>query len=405
MVVVVSALFWVAIPASLVVASEISPVVDDRVESPVDFALDTAPLAPLVDEGAQKRRGWELGVVISAAYDSNIFLNSTRPTGDSIYRLGPRIAYSQGDDLEGEGGFIKTAYQPTAVFYAKSDSENRVDHDAVILAGWRGKATVLTFKGGIRVLGDATADTGSQTDRIEFENEIRMAWLPRGKVTLEAAVGNRQANYDDSALFDSNKTYGEVAALYAYSPKTRVGLAYQVGRFEVDGASAQTTQQLTAGIDWQPREKIRITLEAGAEHRKTDNGSKVRPVLEGRIDWTPSEGTNLYLTAYQREEASAFFVGQNYRVKGATAGISQRLGKNWTGRLDGGYETNDYSQVSGSGGGGREDRIWFVRPALEYRISDKSNIALFYRTSDNRSNNPSFGYEQWSSGIELNYQF
>jgi hypothetical protein len=173
----------------------------------------------------------------------------------------------------------------------------------------------------------------------------------------------------------------------------------------VDGASAQTTHQLSAGIDWQPREKIRIKLEAGAEHRSTDNGSKVRPVLEGRIDWTPQEGTNLYLTAYQREEASAFFLGQNYRVKGATAGISQRLGAKWTGRLDAGFESNSYSQVSGTGSGGRNDDIWFVRPALEYRISERSNIALFYRASDNRSNNPSFGYEQWTSGIELNYQF
>jgi Putative beta-barrel porin 2 len=388
-----------AFAATPIRAQEVSPVVDDRVESDVV----EAPAVPVSE--VERTSGLDLGVVISAAYDDNIFLSKTKPESDMVYRVAPSIAYTQGDEEEGEGGFIKFAYRPTAVVYADNKDDNRFDHQAAITAGWRGKVTKITYTGAAQKLGDATADTGRQTDRVEFQNEIRAAWIPREKVTLEVAAGNKQADYADPELFDSNKTYGEVAVRYAYSPKTEVGLAYQAGNFKVDGAGKQTTQQLTANVAWQPREKIRVNLEAGAEHRKTENGTNVNPVVEGRIDWQPRKGTSLYLTAYQREEASAFFAGQNYNVKGATAGISQRLGGNWTARLEAGRETASYSQVAGSGTSGRKDKIWFVRPALEYKISDEFDISLFYRVSDNSSTESDFGYDQKMAGIELNYRF
>jgi hypothetical protein len=291
------------------------------------------------------------------------------------------------------------------VTYAKNDSDNRIDHQALLTAGWRGKVTELTYKGGIQKLGDATSETGRPTDRLEFENELRAAWQPREKVTLELAVGNQVSDYVDPTLYDSSKTYGEVAVRYAYSPKTRVGLAYQVARFKVDASPDQDTHQLTGDIEWQPREKIRINLKAGAEHRKVEGESQVNPVVEGRAEWTPREGTGIYVTAYQRQEASSFYAGQIYSVKGMSAGVSQRLGGNWTARLEGGLEKAAYSRVSGSGPSGRRDRIWFVRPALEYKISDEINVAVFYRVSADSSNSRDFGYAQRMAGVELNYKF
>ncbi len=192
---------------------------------------------------------------------------------------------------------------------------------------------------------------------------------------------------------------------YAYSPKTEIGLAYQAGRFKVDGADKQTTQQITANLAWQPREKIRIVVEAGGEQRKTENGTDINPVAEGRIEWQPRKGTSLFLTGYQREEASAFYAGQNYSVKGMTAGISQRLGGNWTARVEGGRESASYTQVAGTGTTGRKDKMWFVKPSLQYKISDDCDVSVFYRVSDNSSTDRDFGYDQKMAGIELNYKF
>lgn len=384
--------------SATVLAQEYSPVIEDRVESP-----ESQP--PLADATGERRGGWDLGAVISAAYDDNIFLSSSKPDADMVFRVAPTMAYTKGDQKEGEGGFINAGYRPTAVVYAKNGSENRIDHQLLATAGWRGKVTRITYAGLVQKLGDATSETGRPTDRLAFENEIRVAWIPREKITWELAAGNSVSQYKDPAYFDSAKAYGEVALRYTYSPKTELGVIYQIGRFKVDGTGAQHSQSLAGSIAWQPREKIALKLVAGAEHRNTDNGNTVNPVLEGRFDWAPRQDTRIFITAYMREEASAFYAGQNYSVKGVTAGVSQRLGGQWTIELEGGYESNAYEVVSGNGTGGRDDSIWFVRPALVRRLGEESDLAFFYRISDNDSNDPSFGYEQQMLGIELNHKF
>lgn len=379
-------------------AQSYSPIVNDRVQEDVVAVPD-------VPAETELRGGLEIGAVLSAAYDSNIYLSRNRPVQDLVTRIGPVIGYTQGDAHEGEGGFIRFAYQPTGVIYTENGSENRIDHQALLTAGWRGKASSVTYSGAARKLGDATAETGEPTDRVELANEILAAWQPREKITVELAVGNQQSKYDDPGLYDSSETYGRAALRYAYSPKTEVGIAYQAGFLHVQGGSDQTVQQVAADIAWKPREKIRIALQAGAEHRDAGDGAEVNPVVEGRIEWEPRKDTKLYLAGYQRQDASSYYAGQNYSTLGVTAGVSQRLGGNWTGRLEVGREKVSYHRVSGSGGSGREDIIWFVRPSLGYKLTDALDVSLFYRISDDSSTARDFGYRQRLAGIELTYQF
>lgn len=393
-------------------AQQDSLVVDDRVEDgvvePLIEEVDESVMGPLIEAEEpeeEKRGGWDIGLVISAAYDDNVFLSSRDPKADMVFRAAPEVAYTQGDEKEGESGFIKAAYRPTLVFYARNGSENRVDHQALLTAGWRGKVTRLTYAGAFQKLGDSTAETGQPTDRIEYDNEVRFGWVPREKVVLEAAAGYRGRDYSDPFYFDSSKTYGEAAVRFIYSPKTELGLAYQVGRFKVQGGGPQTSHELVGRLAWQPREKIRVNLDAGLEYRKYDNGSNVRPVLLGRVEWQARAETSVYVTAYMRQEASAFYAGQNYEVRGVTAGLSQRLGDHWTARIEGGYESNRYEQVSGTGTAGRDDRLWFVRPALVRRLGAESELAFFYRISDNESNDPGFGYDSQMLGVQINHRF
>jgi len=81
------------------------------------------------------------------------------------------------------------------------------------------------------------------------------------------------------------------------------------------------------------------------------------------------------------------------------------MGLKWTARLEGGHETASYRQVSGTGEGNREDRMWFIKPSLEYKISEKVDVQAFYRASKNSSTSEDLGYDQNLIGLELNYQF
>ncbi len=385
---------------------ELPSAVSGRLDGEVDTRVSPSG-SPRLDPGLGETRSDELQLklAVSAAYDDNIFLSATNPQSDLVARVGASVAYRKGDKLEGQGGYLEVAYRPTVVKFADHDDNDRIDQEAEWEAGWRGKAIRFAYSGTFSQLGDATADTGTLTDRTELSNSVRIAWSPREKIAVELAAGHDSMDYDSAAFADSSMSYGEVALRYAYSPKTRLGLIYKAGRFEVDGAGDQTVHRSTARIEWNPTRKTSIDVEAGFEHRNFDNGSDTTPVVEARFGWMPREGTELYLSGYRREQASAFLPGQNYTQGGIAMGISQRLGGKWTGKLEGGLERAEYSRVSGTGPAGRVDRIRFIRPSLEYRFTDDFSMGLYYRYSENRSNNPAFGYESHSGGVEMGYQF
>jgi hypothetical protein len=392
-------------PAVPVVAQEFLPIIETRaVERVVSrVQADRASWSELADD--QLSAGWDIGLIVEAAYDDNIFLSATAPESDVVMVVIPEVAYTKGNPQGDSGAFIRAAYRPSVVLYSENSSENRVDHDLAMQLGWRGKAIAVAFDGRFRRLGDVTADTGVPADRDEYDSTVRVAWYPREKIAIEGAAGLTGTSYDRDAFFDTEEKFGEVVLRYAYSPKTQLGLACRVGRIDVDGTGEQRMHRTTARFAWQPRQKIRVNLEAGVEHRSFDLGSETNPVAEGRISWNPRGGTEVYLSGYLRQEASGFFAGQNYELSGATVGISESLGNGWTAVLEGGYERASYRRVSGTGPAGRIDKILFVRPALEYELNDRFKAGLFYQYSRNDSNRPGFGYDDHQVGVQFDYQF
>lgn len=375
--------------------------VDDRIDDALDGGTGLAPRdqqAPLTEEG------WDLGLALEVAYDDNIFLSANLPQSDLVVRITPRISYVFGrpDD---QGCYVRLLYRPSGVIYFDNSDESRIDHDFGLEAGIVGKRNDIGLSGLVRRLGDATPDTGTATERTEYQGEVRYTWRPREKVRLEAAAGVEGEDYDDAGFADSERTYGELAVRYAYSPKTEIGAAWRFGRERIDRSGTQDVNRATARMIWRPRQKWSIDVEAGFEHRDYTTGSDTYPVLEARVDWQMREGTAFYLGGYRREESSAFFSGQNIEITGVNAGVSQRFGSRWTGRLEAGYENAKYKRVAGVGPARRKDRIFYVEPSLEYQLNDQFRFGVFYRYAKNDSNGPTFGYEQNQVGIDMNYDF
>lgn len=403
----------------LAVASELSPVEyipleggdevelgESRIESErIDDALDAGTgLAPRDEQATLTEEGWDLGLALQVAYDDNIFLSANRPQSDVVFRITPRIAYAFGrpDDA---GCYVRLVYLPSGVVYAENSDESRFDHDFLLEAGVVGRRHELGMKSVVRRLGDATPDTGTTAERTEYLGEVRYVWRPREKVKLEVAAGIAGENYDDSTFADSDRSYGELAVRYAYSPKTEIGAAWRFGREKVDRGGTQNVNRATARLIWRPRQKWSIDVEAGAEHRDYQNGSDLYPVLEGRVEWQAREGTGVYLAAYRREESSVSFPGQNIEVSGVGIGVSQRLGSRWTAEFEVGFENNRYKRVSGLAPARRRDKIFYLRPSLEYQLNDDFRCALFYRYERNDSSGPTFGYKQNQVGLDMTYDF
>lgn len=352
-----------------------------------------------------ERRRLRLRLLAETAYESNIYLSRDSVKADTVIRLSPQVEGQWGGDRRDDGGHVRLAYTPTRVMYLGNEGSDRTDQKARLEAGWRGGKLGMAYEGVYQRMGDATADLGVQTERDEVAQVLRAAWQVSEKVAVEAALGHRETAYQEERFYDSKDRYVEVGMRYAYSPKTQLGVAYREGRFEVEDAGRQVVKRLTGRLEWSPREKVRVDMEAGLERREFDVGSGESPVVEARIGWRPGEGTEWYLGGYRREQASAFFPGQNIEQSGILLGVSKDFGRKWTGRLEGGVERADYRLVSGAGDVGRADRIWYVKPSLEYRPSDSWRWNLFYRYSENQSNRRDFGYDSSTAGLQIGYEF
>ncbi|WP_353568009.1 outer membrane beta-barrel protein [Haloferula sargassicola] len=384
--------------------TEPAAAVDQRVEAAVGEPLYLPPreIEPPPDPTDQ---GWDIGVQLGAAYNDNIFLSRTSPESDVIVRVTPKIGWVNGRE-GGEGGYLSIIYRPSGVIYLDHGSENRIDHELVVAASYEGRRTGVAYKGGFRRLGDPQSELGGlNSDRTEYANEIRLIWRPKEKIGVQVAAGQTTQDYDQAVLTDADSSYFEAGLEYAYSPKTRFLVAYRNGRTEIDRAPKQTFQQATVQMIWQPREKWKVNLRAGIESRDYVQGGDTYGVFDGRVEWAARAGTSLFVAGYRREDVSAVFAGQNMEVLGVSAGLRQKLGEHWVATLEGGYESSDYKRVAGTGAANRSDEVIFVRPALEYSVTDDFRVGAFYRYERNSSNNVAFGYDNHQLGVDLEYEF
>ena len=349
------------------------------------------------------QEGVGISVFASLAYDDNIFRESEDEKEDLVAVVAPEIRYTKGQE-QGRA-WVSLAYRPTAVIYFEESDESRIDQYLSASASVRHKVLRLAYDGSWARLGYPDPDVGGNPERDEWDQRVTVGWDRGGKTAVEAFADWRLEDQDQSDLNDVETISGGLSLIYRHSPKTELGLTYQVGEVDVDNSPTQDFQRITGGIDWRPRPNITAAVEAGAEYRDFGpGGDDWEPVFAGRIQWTPCEGLDLYLTGYRREEASAFFNGQNFTVLGFAGGLRQRLHGGWSLGLEGGWEESDYFSTTG-GGADRDDTAVFIRPSVMYDLSNGMRLQFYYQWSDNDSSDPDFDYENNESGVNILYIF
>jgi hypothetical protein len=234
---------------------------------------------------------------------------------------------------------------------------------------------------------------------------VAAVYEPKGKVSYQISAERAVVAFEESGFFDFYESSVGVSARYRYSSKTEVGLAYRVGRVEIDEAGDQTFHQIGAQAQWRPRKKFALSLEGGLEYRDYESGSGTEPYLAARIDWTPRSKTAFFGEIYRRQEASGALEGESFNLTGFRVGVNQVLRDGWSARLELGRETSDYFATTGAVASGREDTILFFRPSISYAFSEDSVLAFLYQYSENDSTEPGFGYRNHQLGVSVTHQF
>lgn len=373
-----------------------------RSDQRLDTKIDRRAFESFGQRAPSTKEGLDMSLVASLAYDNNIFQSANDETGSLVAQVEPSIGWTVG---ERDKAWMRLAYEGAAILYLSRTEDSRIDNRVTVEGEIKEKNIGLAYSARWAKLGSPSADVGGASDRHEWGGSVGVTYAPKGKLSYRISAERSVIDQVEPGLFDFYQSSGSISALYRYSRKTEVEVIYGLGAVEVDGSGAQTFHRFGAQALWRPRSKVSFALEGGLEYRNYESGSGLNPYLSARVDWTPRAKTALYLEAYHREEASAAVEGENFNLTGFRAGVNQRLRGGWSAGFEVGRETASYFGIGGLPESGREDTITFVRPSLRYSFREDSELVFLYQWSQNESTDSEFGYDNQQLAVSMNYRF
>jgi hypothetical protein len=382
-------------------------------------AGEPVALVPTTEAGGGAR--WRIAphIQAKATYDDNIFIQPTHERGDFIFTLAPGITFGYWELEEGRdyfqwkdagslierarGNFLIADYTAFLLGFARTSSENTVDHDGRLAFRW--ELAKLTL--------GATLDAGSNTEADPDVGErVRVRTLAinitsRYQVSDKTLLGLVLSNTinDPDGFIQTTEWRAEGFAQYAITPLLQLGLGLAGGRLQVEEGSDQVFEQILARAEYSLTDKLAARFSGGVEFRQFDesNNDRTSPVFALGVDWRPAAATQVTLQAFRQVGASALNVGENITTTGFEASFLRALGGGLQFSLTGGYHVARYTFATG--GETRTDHYVFVRPGLFYRITDRLQAGLTYQYRRNDSNLQRFGFSNNQVTAEIGFRY
>lgn len=373
------------------------------------------------DGGDAGRRGrWRFAphLEVTGTFDDNIFIKHRDEVADFIFTLAPGVALGFWDEEEererylsrqhgaatvprGNGNFLMVDYTAILLGFARTSSQNALDHDGYFAGQW--KLEKLTLGASIHgeSKSEANADVGGRVQRKTVRTEVRAGYQLSDKTALEVALFN---TYNDPEDFTRTVEWrGEAYLAYAPTPLLKFGLGAGAGLVDVDGGAERTFERLLVGGSYALTEKFEVRARVGVEFRQSDgpSGDEESPIFEAEATWTPAENTRVRLEGFRRVETSAFRPDDDILRTGGVLSVQRELRGGLHFTIEGGYAVAEYT---GAGSGGdRTDRYYFVSPGLLYNFARWGNIRAAYthRSNDSNRSTSSFDNNQVTLQISL----
>lgn len=381
------------------------------------------PVVPLSSTGGAQPAGrWRFSPHFDArvTYDDNIFISNRDPVRDWIFTAAPGVSFGFGDSNERfesflyrdrrasraerpEGNFLTADYTASLLGFARTDSENMVNHDARIEAQWEtGKLQIsgaFSFQDGTA----ADIDIGGRVQRRVYTASVGVKYQVMEKVSLETTL--RRTISEPADFITTKEWTSENWINYLATPLVTVGLGGVFGQLEIEGASDEQYEQALLRLGYSATEKLSFEARGGVEFRQRGEGlgDKTTPVFGAGLKFSPLERTTIALEGFRRTEYSGLERGRDFTLTGAALRLKQSIGRGFHLTLDGGYEVSDYTESVD--GRSRTDDYFFVRPGVLYNIARWGNAQLHYLHREDRSTQESFSFLNNQVEFELSLIF
>ena len=380
-----------------------------------DAAEEAGEPVALVGGGEAGRRGrWRVTPHLDAraTYDDNIFIQPKDRIDDFIFTFAPGLGVGFWDSDEereryldrqrgaavverSRGTFLVVDYTAILLGFARTTSQNAVDHDGLVDLRWESGKLTLGARLHLESKSETNTDVGTRIRRRTLTAEATSSYRITDKTALGLAFFHKTNDPED--FLRTVEWRGEGSVDYAPTPVVRFGFGVAAGRVQVESSADQTFERLLARAGYSLSEKLEAEFRGGVEFRQSDGpvGDRTSPIFDLRAVWTPAAGTQVALEGFRRVEASAARPDQDYTLTGAALTFRQALRGGLHFAVEGGYHHARYI------GDARTDRYFFVRPGLFYNFAAWGNAGIAYERRRNESNRERSEFENNQTTFEI----
>jgi predicted porin len=317
-------------------------------------------------------------------------------TGLHSFDAGAEVSFREG---------WAVSYRPRYSFYTHPDLQDHFTHQAALSgrfqAGKWGMALSQTYFESI----SPTLEVGGQAERQAFNTSLTAAYPITEVVSLQLGASQ---NFLFSKRLNNSRQWSTMNWVdWHLRHRMNVGLGVGLGYVDQDLGSDMTYQHLMGRIGWNPIDRVRLHADVGLEMRQfldSDVGLRASPLYGAGVTYSPAERTTLALNA--RRGISVSLLGDRLTESTiTTATIRQLITDRIAISLSGGYRVMEFRSTLTEAGVVRKDDYYLVRPAVNYRFTDRANLALFYEYIHNESTQREFGATGNVVGISIRYSF
>lgn len=376
------------------------------------------PLAPISEYAAGRRGRWRVAphLRVKGTYDDNIFIQPDNEIADYILTVAPGLGAGFWDSEEerelywdrlraptlierSRGNFLAVDYTAILLGFAKTTSQNTLDHDARLDGRWtRGR---LTINGGLRFesKSEANADIGGRVRRQTASAALSSTYEVSPKTSLEVAFFAMHNDPEDYVR--TMEWRGEAALDYAVAPSVRLGLGASAGVIETEDSANSVFERIFARATYSLSEKLETVFRAGVEFRQSEGeaGDRVNPIFEASALWKPTVGRRVLFESYRRVETSSFTPDQDITRTGVGLTLQQAVRGGLHLRLEAGAYLADYTATQGDES--REDRVYFIRPGIFYSFAAWGNLGVSYEWRRDCSTRRSSSFENNLTSVDV----
>ena len=306
-------------------------------------------------------------------------------------------------------------YTPSWTFYSSKQLKNSLNHAASLSWGTSYEDWVLGFSQSYNRSDTPSIETGAQTEQESYSTAINASYQFNTKISLDMGlsqnlsyVGNGGNPANQLGNLANSKAWSTMEWLnYEFWPRLSAGIGVGGGYTIQDGSPDSINEQYQARVNWRATDKISFQLSGGLEDQQYLSGGAgdlVTPIFGATIQYQPFEQTTFSLSA-NRSVSPSYFQSQNTETTSFTAGLNQRLLRQFNLGLNGGYTMTDYTATSNTAVVGRTDDTYSFSASLSHSLTKRGTVSASYSYSENNSNISGPAYSSEQIGVQVSYQF